>query len=73
MPSSSLVTVGTYVVQAVVCLNSYLIGMTQPMITAARMIAHKSINGRYQSLMQMDQMEHLGQYAKRLPLSQIDD
>ncbi|KAG9224943.1 hypothetical protein PTI98_009838 [Pleurotus ostreatus] len=35
-------------------------GMTQPMITAARMIAHKSINGRYQSLMQMDQMEHLG-------------
>ncbi|KAG6817664.1 hypothetical protein H0H87_005421 [Tephrocybe sp. NHM501043] len=35
-------------------------GMTQAMITAARLIAHKSINGRYQSLMQMDQMEALG-------------
>ncbi|PPR00893.1 hypothetical protein CVT24_000378 [Panaeolus cyanescens] len=35
-------------------------GMTQPMITAARLIAHKSINGRYQSLMQMDQMDNLG-------------
>ncbi|KAF8968118.1 alkaline-phosphatase-like protein [Flammula alnicola] len=35
-------------------------GMTQAMITAARLIAHKSINGRYQSLMQMDQMDNLG-------------
>ncbi|KAF9048662.1 alkaline phosphatase [Panaeolus papilionaceus] len=35
-------------------------GMTQPMITAARLIAHKSINGHYQSLMQMDQMDNLG-------------
>ncbi|KAG6909055.1 hypothetical protein DXG01_002207 [Tephrocybe rancida] len=35
-------------------------GMTQAMITAARLIAHKSVNGRYQSLMQMDQMEALG-------------
>lgn len=35
--------------------------MTQAMITAARLIAHKSINGRYQSLMQMDQMDNLGQ------------
>ncbi|KAF5367547.1 hypothetical protein D9758_003660 [Tetrapyrgos nigripes] len=35
-------------------------GMTQAMITAARLLAHKSINGRYQSLMQMDQMEALG-------------
>ncbi|KAJ7463225.1 alkaline-phosphatase-like protein [Mycena latifolia] len=35
-------------------------GMTQSMITAARLIAHKSINGVYQSLMQMDQMEALG-------------
>ncbi|EEB95898.1 hypothetical protein MPER_05062, partial [Moniliophthora perniciosa FA553] len=32
-------------------------GMTQNMITAARLIAHKSINGKYQTLMQMDQME----------------
>jgi len=31
------------------------------MITAARLIAHKSINGKYQTLMQMDQMEALGQ------------
>ena len=30
------------------------------MITAARLIGHKSINGRYQSLMQMDQMDALG-------------
>ena len=35
--------------------------MTQNMITAARLIAHKSINGKYQSLMQMDQMDNLGQ------------
>ncbi|PFH53032.1 hypothetical protein AMATHDRAFT_1757 [Amanita thiersii Skay4041] len=35
-------------------------GMTQPMITAARLITHKSINGIYQSLMQMDQMDDLG-------------
>ncbi|KAF8808737.1 alkaline phosphatase-like protein [Phlegmacium glaucopus] len=35
-------------------------GMTQAMITAARLIAHKSINGRYQTLMQMDQMDNLG-------------
>ncbi|KAI7086553.1 alkaline phosphatase-like protein, partial [Hortaea werneckii] len=30
------------------------------MITAARLIAHKQINGRYQSLMQMDQFPVLG-------------
>jgi hypothetical protein len=35
--------------------------MTQSMITAARMISHKAINGHYQTLMQMDQMEALGQ------------
>ncbi|EMD90154.1 hypothetical protein COCC4DRAFT_124817 [Bipolaris maydis ATCC 48331] len=29
-------------------------GMTVPMITAARLIAHKSINGKYQSTMAMD-------------------
>jgi len=37
--------------------------MTQAMITAARLIGHKSVNGVYQSLMQMDQMENLGQYV----------
>jgi len=41
----------------------YRSGMTQAMITAARLIAHKSVNGVYQSLMQMDQMENLGQYV----------
>ncbi|KAF5359869.1 hypothetical protein D9756_003456 [Leucocoprinus leucothites] len=35
-------------------------GMTQAMITAARLLGHKSINGRYQSLMQLDQMDALG-------------
>jgi hypothetical protein len=35
-------------------------GMTTNMITAARLIAHKSINGRYQSLMQMDKFPSLG-------------
>lgn len=33
--------------------------MTTSMITAARLIAHKSINGKYQSLMQMDQVSSL--------------
>lgn len=37
--------------------------MTQAMITAARLLGHKSINGVYQTLMQMDQMEALGQYV----------
>jgi len=44
--------------------------MTQPMITAARLIAHKSINGKYQSLMQMDEMDNLGQWVF-LPLKYI--
>jgi alkaline phosphatase len=35
-------------------------GMTTNMITAARLIAHKSINGVYQSKMQMDQFPVLG-------------
>ena len=34
--------------------------MTTNMITAARLIAHKSVNGRYQSRMQMDQFPVLG-------------
>ena len=45
--------------------------MTQAMITAARLIAHKSINGKYQSLMQMDQMDNLGQYVLRLFFSNL--
>ncbi|KAK3719737.1 hypothetical protein LTR37_004274 [Vermiconidia calcicola] len=35
-------------------------GMTTNMITAARLIAHKSINGRYQSTMAMDKFPVLG-------------
>ncbi|CAG8972822.1 hypothetical protein HYALB_00001241 [Hymenoscyphus albidus] len=35
-------------------------GMTTNMITAARLIGHKSINGKYQSRMQMDKFPVLG-------------
>ena len=35
-------------------------GMTTNMITAARLIAHKQVNGRYQTRMQMDQFPVLG-------------
>ncbi|KAK2807461.1 hypothetical protein FQN51_003288 [Onygenales sp. PD_10] len=35
-------------------------GMTTNMITAARLIAHKSVNGKYQSKMQMDKFPVLG-------------
>ncbi|KXN84738.1 hypothetical protein AN958_12165 [Leucoagaricus sp. SymC.cos] len=35
----------------------FSLGTTQTMTTAAHLIGHKSINGRYQSLMQLDQME----------------
>ncbi|KAJ4373822.1 hypothetical protein N0V83_002561 [Neocucurbitaria cava] len=35
-------------------------GMTTNMITAARLIGHKSINGKYQSLMAMDKFPVLG-------------
>ena len=35
-------------------------GMTTNMITAARLIGHKQINGRYQTRMQMDQFPILG-------------
>lgn len=34
--------------------------MTTNMITAARLIAHKSVNGRYQSLMALDKFPSLG-------------
>jgi alkaline phosphatase len=38
-------------------------GMTISMQTAARLIAHKSINGKYQSMLQMDQVnQHVGLY-----------
>lgn len=34
--------------------------MTTNMITAARLIGHKSINGKYQTTMQMDKFPVLG-------------
>jgi alkaline phosphatase len=34
--------------------------MTTNMITAARLLGHKSINGKYQSLLQLDQFPVLG-------------
>lgn len=34
--------------------------MTTNMITAARLLAHKSINGKFQSLLQMDKFPVLG-------------
>lgn len=35
-------------------------GMTTNMISAARLIAHKTVNGRYQSLLQMDRFPVIG-------------
>lgn len=35
-------------------------GMTTNMITAARLLAHKTVNGRYQSLLQLDRFPVLG-------------
>lgn len=34
--------------------------MTTNMITAARLLGHRSINGKYQSLMQLDKFPVLG-------------
>jgi hypothetical protein len=35
-------------------------GMPQSAITAARLIGHKQVNGKYQSKMQLDDMDHVG-------------
>lgn len=40
-------------------------GMTTNMITAARLIGHKSINGKYQSTMAMDKFPVLGHQMVR--------
>lgn len=40
--------------------------MTTNMITAARLLGHKSINGKYQSLLQMDQFPVVGHQMVRL-------
>jgi hypothetical protein len=41
--------------------------MTTNMITAARLIGHKSINGKYQSTMQMDKFPVLGHQMVSAP------
>jgi hypothetical protein len=41
-------------------------GMTTNMITAARLLAHKTINGRYQSLLQLDKFPVIGHQMVRL-------
>lgn len=43
--------------------------MTTNMITAARLIAHKSVNGKYQSTMMMDQFPVVGHQMVRDLLS----
>ena len=35
-------------------------GMTTNMITAARLLAHTTINGKYQSTLQLDKMPVIG-------------
>ena len=40
--------------------------MTTNMITAARLLAHKTINGKYQSTFQLDKMPVLGHQMVRL-------
>jgi hypothetical protein len=40
--------------------------MTTNMITAARLLAHKTINGKYQSLLQLDKFPVLGHQMVRL-------
>jgi hypothetical protein len=45
--------------------------MTTNMITAARLIAHKSINNKYQSTMQMDKFPVLGHQMVCIPRPEI--
>ena len=41
--------------------------MTTNMITAARLLGHSSINGKYQSLLQLDKFPVLGHQMVRSP------
>lgn len=48
--------------------------MTTNMITAARLLGHKSINGRYQSTLQLDEFPVIGHQMVRKPaLSTAND
>lgn len=59
MSSSSLVSSPTVIsVTAADVLEGD--GMTTNMITAARLLGHKSVNGRYQTTMQLDKFPVLG-------------
>lgn len=40
-------------------------GLTTPMITAARLIAHRTVSGKYQTRMQMDKFPVLGHQVSR--------
>jgi len=40
--------------------------MTTNMITAARLLAHKTVNGRYQTLLSLDDFPVLGHQMVRL-------
>ena len=42
--------------------------MTTNMITAARLLAHKTVNGRYQSLLALDEFPVLGHQMVSTPL-----
>lgn len=42
--------------------------MTTNMITAARLLGHKSVNGRYQSLLQLDEFPVVGHQMVSRPL-----
>lgn len=41
--------------------------MTSNMITAARLLAHKTVNGKYQSLLALDKFPVLGHQMVRQP------
>lgn len=46
-------------------------GMTTNMITAARLLAHKTVNGKYQTLLSLDEFPVLGHQMVRFP-SQLE-
>ena len=44
-------------------------GMTTNMITAARLLGHKSINGKYQSVLKLDEFPVIGHQMVSMPAS----
>ena len=47
-------------------------GMTTNMITAARLLAHKTVNGKYQTLLSLDEFPVLGHQMVRFPRGIFD-